>query len=147
MVTTKKVILNFYYVIITSSFLLSFIIEYIGTPVHPLTNSFESKASLCSIIQNTGYAGLRELSQNTNPVNTELLVRNDDKRTRRSREKIVETKKKNVQRLRNQKQFASKGKNLATYKGAAGAEKDENEAPSKSFLCSQASNMSIHSQE
>lgn len=83
--------------------------------MHPLTNSFESKASLCSIIQNTGYAGLRELSQNTNPVNTELLVRNDGKRTRRSREKIVDTKKKN--------------------------------APSKSFLCSKASNMSIHSQE
>lgn len=60
--------------------------------------------------------------------------------------KIVYTKKKNVERLNNQKQFLSKGKNLATYKGPAGAQ-DENETPSKSFLCSQASNMSIHSQE
>ena len=60
--------------------------------------------------------------------------------------KIVYTKKKNVERLKNQKQFLSIGKNLATCKKPAGAQ-DENETPSKSFLSSQASNMSIHSQE
>ena len=114
--------------------------------MNPLSNAFESKTSLCSIIQNSGYAGLREISQNTNPVNTEVLVKNDEKRTRRSRDKIVDSKKKYVRKLKNQKQFSSKGKSLATYKGSAGTQ-DENETPSKSFLCSQAANMSLNSQE
>ena len=114
--------------------------------MNPLSNAFESKTSLCSIIQNSGYAGLREISKHTNPVNTKVLVKNDDKRTRRSREKIVDAKKKYVQKLKNQKQFTSKGKSLAYYKGSAGTQ-DENETPSKSFLCSQAANMSINSQE
>ena len=89
---------------------------------------------------------MRELSQNTNPLNTEVLVKNDDKRTRRSRDKMVYKKKKDIQRLKNQKQFSSKGKNLANYKGSAGTQ-DENETPSKSYLCSQPLNMSINKSE
>ena len=118
----------------------------LGTPINIQSNAFEAKTSLTSIIQNAGYAGLRELSQNTNPINNEKLVREDDRRTRRSQENMTDVKKKKIEKLKSQKQFSSKGANLGLYKGPKGKhdESDENIAPSNSFLCSQTSNMSVN---
>ena len=101
---------------------------------------------MTSIIQNSGYSGLREISQNTNPVNTEKLVKEDDRRTRRSQDNMIEAKKKKIQKLKAQKQFSSKGAELGLYKGQKGSQdpSDENLPPSDTYLCSQASNMSIH---
>ena len=108
--------------------------------------AFEAKTSLTSIIQNSGYAGLRELSQNTNPINTEKLVKDNDRRTRRSRDNMTKVKQKKLEKLKSQKQFSSKGANLGLYKGRKGKNNpsDENIAPSESFLCSQTSNMSVN---
>ena len=118
----------------------------LGTPINIESNAFEAKTSLTSIIQNSGYAGLRELSQNTNPINNEKLVREDDRRTRRSQENMENVKKKKIEKLKSQKQFSSKGANLGLYKGPKGKhdESDENIAPSNSYLCSQPSNMSAN---
>ena len=101
---------------------------------------------MTSIIQNSGYSGLREISQNTNPVNTERLVKEDDRRTRRSQDNMIDAKKKKIEKLKAQKQFSSKGADLGLYKGQKGSQNpsDENIAPSDTYLCSQASNMSIH---
>ena len=95
--------------------------------------------ALSSIVQNAGYSGLREISKNTNPANTECLVKSDDTRTRRSRDNMVEVKKKKIQKLKNQKQFSS----LSTYRGGKGTD-NENVAPSKSFLCTEPHNMSLN---
>ena len=117
----------------------------LGTPINIQSNAFEAKTGLASIIQNAGYSGLRELSQNTNPVNTQKLVKEDDGRTRRSRDNMIESKKKKIEKLKAQKQFSKKGANLGLYKGQKGSHDpaDENIAPSSSYLCSQTSNMSL----
>ena len=99
--------------------------------------------SLSSITQNAGFSGLREISRNTNPGNNESLVKTDDNRTRRSRDNMVEVKKKKVQKLKNQKQFTSKGAGLSTYKGSKGDD-SQNIAPSKSFLCTNTHNLSLN---
>ena len=118
----------------------------LGTPINIESNAFEAKTSLTSIMQNSGYAGMRELSQNTNPINNEKLVREDDRRTRRSQENMENVKKKKIEKLKSQKQFAAKGANLGLYKGSKGKndESDENIAPSSSYLCSQTFNMSAN---
>ena len=118
----------------------------LGTPINVLSNSFEAKTSLTSIIQNAGYSGLREISENTNPINTKKLVNEDDRQKRRSQDNMVNVKKKKIEKLKNQKQFAKKGANLGLYKGQKGKtdHPDENLAPSESFLCSQPSKMSTN---
>ena len=98
--------------------------------------------ALSSISQNAGHSGLREISENTNPANTDALVKSDDTRTRRSRDNMVAVKKKKVEKLKKQKQFTSKKGGLATYKGGK-ADNSENIAPSKSFLCSKTSNLTL----
>ena len=115
----------------------------LGTPINVTSDSFEAKMALSSITQNAGYSGLREISANTNPGNNEALVKIDDTRTRRSRDNMVEVKKKKVEKLRKQKQFTSKGANLSTYRGSKGDD-SQNIAPSKSFLCSDTQNLSIN---
>ena len=116
----------------------------LGTPINIQSNAFEAKTGLASIIQNAGYSGLRELSQNTNPINTQKLVKEDDGRTRRSRDNMIESKKKKIEKLKAQKQFSKKGANLGLYKGQKGKtdDSDENIAPSETFLCSQPTKMS-----
>ena len=116
----------------------------LGTPINVLSNQFEAKTSLTSIIQNAGYSGLREISENTNPVNTKKLVNDDDRQKRRSQDNMVNVKKKKIEKLKNQKQFAKKGSNLGLYKGQKGKtdDSDENIAPSETFLCSQPTKMS-----
>ena len=99
--------------------------------------------ALSSIIQNAGNSGLREISDNTNPANTQSLVKSDDTRTRRTRDNIVEVKKKKIQKLKKQKQLSSKGAGLSTYRGKKGND-DENTAPSNSFLCTEAHNLSLN---
>ena len=99
--------------------------------------------ALSSITQNAGYSGLREISANTNPGNDEALIKRDDTRTRRSRDNMVEVKKKKVEKLKKQKQFTSKGGNLSTYRGSKGDD-SQNIAPSKSFLCTDTQNLSIN---
>ena len=107
------------------------------------SNLFEAQMALSSITQNAGFSGLREISENTNPGATDSLVKTDDTRTRRSRDNMVEVKKKKVQKLRNQKQFTSKGASLSTYKGSKGDD-SENVAPSKTFLCTKTHDLSIN---
>ena len=79
-------------------------------------------------------------------MNTERLVKEDDRRTRRSQENMIDAKKKKIQKLKAQKQFSSKGAELGLYKGQKGSQdpSDENMAPSDTYLCSQTSNISIH---
>ena len=59
---------------------------------------------------------------------------------------MIDAKKKKIEKLKAQKQFSSKGADLGLYKGQKGSQNpsDENIAPSDTYLCSQASNMSIH---
>ena len=115
----------------------------LGDPINIESNHFEAKLALASITHNAGYSGLRELSQNTNPVATSSLVKRDDDRTRRSRDNMVETKKRKIQKLKNQKQFTSKAAGLSTYKGDKAVENTENTAPSKTFLCTKARKLSL----
>ena len=86
------------------------------------------------------------MSQNTNPINNEKLAHEDGRRTRRSQDNMINVKKKKIEKLKSQKQFAKKGTDLGLYKGRKGKEvsPDENIAPSDTYLCSQTSNMSIH---
>ena len=86
------------------------------------------------------------MSQNTNPINNDKLTHEDGRRTRRSQDNMLNVKKKKIEKLKSQKQFAQKGANLGLYKGRKGkqASPDENIAPSDTFLCSQTSNMSIN---
>ena len=123
-------------------FLTSFDLD-LGDPINIESNHFEAKLALASITHNAGYSGLRELSQNTNPVATSTLVKRDDDRTRRSRDNMVETKKKKIQKLKNQKQFTSKAAGLSTYKGDKATANTENTAPSKTFLCTKARKLSL----
>jgi len=114
----------------------------IGDPINIESNQFEAKLALSSITQNAGYSGLREFSQDTNPVNTNALVKADDNRTRRSRDNMDEVKKQKVQKLKKQKQYSSAAKGLSTYKGKKGDDKDKT-TPSKSFLCTKAKKLSL----
>ena len=116
-------------------------IYLLGDPINIESNQFEAKLALSSITQNAGYSGLRELSQSTNPENTNKLVKTDDDRTRRSRDNMDEVKKKKVQKLKQQKQYSSAA-GLSKYKGAKGNDK-ENTVPSKSFLCTKAKRLSL----
>ena len=102
--------------------------------------------ALSSISQNAGHSGLREISENTNPINTQKLVNADDRQKRRSQDNMVNVKKKKIEKLKNQKQFAKKGSTLGLYKGQKGKtdDLDENKAPSETFLCSQPSKMSTN---
>ena len=54
---------------------------------------------LSSISQNASHSGLREISENTNPANTDTLFKSDDTRTRRSRDNMVSVKKKKVPKI------------------------------------------------
>ena len=123
-------------------YLTSFDLD-LGDPINIESNHFEAKLALASITHNAGYSGLRELSQDTNPVATSSLVKRDDDRTRRSRDNMVENKKKKIQKLRNQKQFSSKTPELSTYKGDKAADNAQNTAPSKAFLCTKAKKLSL----
>ena len=115
----------------------------LGDPINIESNRFEASLALGSITQNAGYSGLRELSQNTNPIATKSLVKRDDDRTRRSRDKIVDNKKKKVEKLKNQKQFTSKTAGLSTYKGNKAVDNTENTPPSKAFLCTKPRKLSL----
>ena len=115
----------------------------IGTPINILSNSFEAKMSQGSIMQNIGYGGmLTELSQETSNVNLQSLISKDDKRTRRSQDKMKEVKIKRVEKLKKQKQFSAKGSGLTKYRGDSG-QIDENTPPSKDFLCSKTEKMNL----
>ena len=115
----------------------------LGDPINIESNRFEASLALGSIIQNAGYSGLRELSQNTNPIATNSLVKRDDDRTRRSRDNIIDNKKKKVEKLKNQKQFTSYTAGLSTYKGKKAVDNTENTPPSKAFLCTKARKLSL----
>ena len=94
-------------------------------------------------MQNIGYEGLvTELSQGTNPVNKDSLISKDAKRTRRSRDKMTEVKKKKIEKVKRQKQFNTKGASLSVYRGKSN-ENDENKPPSADFLCSKTLNMKL----
>ena len=116
-------------------------INVIGTPINILTNSFEAKMAQGSIMQSVGYEGMMsELSQGTSHMNQQSLISKDNKRTRRSQENMTEVKIKKVERLKNQKQFNSKGAGLSQYRGKSG-QFDENTPPSADFLCSKTEKM------
>ena len=94
-------------------------------------------------MQNIGYEGLiTEFSQGTNPINQQSLIAKDSKRTRRSQDKMTDVKKKKIEKIKNQKQFNSKGASLSKYRGQTN-ENDENKPPSADFLCSKTLNMSL----
>ena len=94
-------------------------------------------------MQSIGYEGMMtEFSQETAPVNLQSLISKDNKRTRRSQEKMTEVKIKKVQKLKAQKQFNTKPTGLAKYRGKSG-ENDENTPPSADFLCSKAQKMNL----
>ena len=96
-----------------------------------------------SIMQSIGYEGMmNELSQGTSKVNLQCLVSKDNKRTRRSQDKMTEVKIKKVEKLKKQKQFNSKGTSLTKYRGKSG-QNDENVPPSADFLCSQTKKMNL----
>ena len=113
-----------------------------GDPINIESNQFEAKLGLGSIIQNAGFSGIRDLSQNTNPENTAALLKTDENRTRRSRDNMDEVKKQKVQKLKKQKQYSSSTTGLSTYKGGKGND-DKNTAPSKTFLCTKAKSLSL----
>ena len=126
-----------------TSFLLTHHLNLLGTPINIQTDSFEAKMSQGSIMQNIGYEGLiTEFSQGTNPINQQSLIAKDSKRTRRSQDKMTEVKKKKIEKIKNQKQFNSKGASLSKYRGQTN-ENDENKPPSADFLCSKTLNMSL----
>ena len=94
-------------------------------------------------MQNIGYDGLvTELSQGTNPTNQQSLIAKDSKRTRRSQDKMTDVKKKKIEKIKQQKQFSSKGASLSKYRGQSN-ENDENKPPSADFLCTKTLNMSL----
>ena len=118
-------------------------LSLLGTPINIQTDSFEAKMSQGSIMQNIGYDGLvTELSQGTNSINQQSLIAKDSKRTRRSQDKMTDVKKKKVEKIKQQKQFSSKGASLSKYRGQSN-ENDENKPPSADFLCSKTLNMSL----
>ena len=115
----------------------------LGTPINIQTDSFEAKMSQGSIMQNIGYDGLvTELSQGTNTTNQQSLIAKDSKRTRRSQDKMTDVKKKKIEKIKQQKQFSSKGASLSKYRGQSN-ENDENKPPSADFLCTKTLNMSL----
>ena len=85
---------------------------------------------------------MNELSQGTSKANLQALISKDNKRTRRSRDKMTEVKIKKVEKLKKQKQFNSKGSTLTKYRGKSG-QNDENKPPSADFLCSKTKKMSL----
>ena len=94
-----------------------------------------------SIMQSVGYDGMMtELSQGTSGRNQQSLISKDNKRTRRSQENMTKVKVKKVERLKNQKQFNSKGAGLSQYRGKS-SQNDENMPPSADFLCSKTKKM------
>ena len=118
-------------------------LNLLGTPINIQTDSFEAKMSQGSIMQNIGYDGLvTEFSQGTNPTNQQSLIAKDSKRTRRSQDKMTDVKKKKIEKIKQQKQFSSKGASLSKYRGQSN-ENDENKPPSADFLCTKTLNMSL----
>ena len=105
------------------------------------TDNQAKKPVFDQLMQSVGYEGMMaELSQGTSHMNQQSLISKDNKRTRRSQENMTEVKIKKVERLKNQKQFNSKGAALSQYRGKSG-QTDENTPPSADFLCSKTSKM------